>query len=171
MEVVVPMPIPETLHGDATVTDATRSDQGGGSAILGPTGELPETSFSTAEYLKPQEPRVHAQGGREGGAQPRVLLPVVSTSTSTRRHGVPVRMLVRVQHVRRLQDAVFREIWTGPKYRELRQQIYDMQLRDVCANCSVAKHGPARRQGLLQPPGEGAPRPGRRGAEGLLNRA
>jgi len=35
----------------------------------------------------------------------------------------------------------FAEIWTGPRYRELRRQLYNMELRDVCANCSVANMG------------------------------
>ena len=33
------------------------------------------------------------------------------------------------------------EIWTSEKYVELRRQIYNMELRDVCANCSVANMG------------------------------
>jgi radical SAM protein with 4Fe4S-binding SPASM domain len=35
----------------------------------------------------------------------------------------------------------FREIWTGARFKELRRQIVDMELRDVCANCSVANMG------------------------------
>jgi radical SAM protein with 4Fe4S-binding SPASM domain len=35
----------------------------------------------------------------------------------------------------------FRQIWTGKPFRELRRQILDMELRDVCANCSVSNMG------------------------------
>ena len=31
----------------------------------------------------------------------------------------------------------FREIWTGEKYRKLRNQIIKMKLRDTCANCAI----------------------------------
>ena len=39
------------------------------------------------------------------------------------------------------ESVTFEEIWTGPKYRELRRQLTHMELRDVCANCSVANMG------------------------------
>jgi radical SAM protein with 4Fe4S-binding SPASM domain len=35
----------------------------------------------------------------------------------------------------------FREIWTGPMYRQLRHEHLAMEHRDVCANCSVANMG------------------------------
>lgn len=35
----------------------------------------------------------------------------------------------------------FQEIWTGPQFMELRRQIQTLQLRKVCANCSVSGMG------------------------------
>jgi len=50
MEVMTPMPIPESLGGPDAVTDATRSDEGGGNALTGGPDELkPGSSFSIAE--------------------------------------------------------------------------------------------------------------------------
>ena len=35
----------------------------------------------------------------------------------------------------------FREIWTGAEFTELRRQIRTLELREVCANCTISGMG------------------------------
>jgi len=143
MNVMMPIPIGETFAETGHVTDQSRSDEGGGFALIAPTADLEALADSqeVADYLNHKN--------RE------FLLAV----KQKRHHNRPCYFPWRYIHVNPdgtvfpcgcwfefstfgdFKTQNFREIWTGPKFKELRRQLYNMELRDVCANCSVANMG------------------------------
>lgn len=140
IQTVIPMPIPESMEENQLVTDASRSDQGGGQAIAGPS-ELAEGSFSTDDYInhKNREFLLKAKQKTEHNRAcyfPWYYIHINPTGTV-----FPCGCWFEFTTFGDFTTQTFAEIWTGPKYKELRRQIYNMQLRDVCANCSVANMG------------------------------
>ena len=141
MEVVIPMPIPENINEGSVVTDATRSDQGGGAAILGPGAEMPDTSFSFAEYLNHKNREFLLKAKEKDEHNRACYFPWFYMHINPDGTVFPCGCWFEFSTFGDFRTQTFREIWTGPKYKQLRQQIYDMNLRDVCANCSVANMG------------------------------
>ncbi|MBL8748525.1 MAG: radical SAM protein [Planctomycetes bacterium] len=143
MGVTMPIPIAETFADHGNVTDQQRSDEGGGFALIAPSANLDDLSDSqeVADYLNHKN---------------REFLLAVKPK---RYHNRPCYFPWRYIHVNPdgtvfpcgcwfefttfgdFKTQTFREIWTGPKFTELRRQLYNMELRDVCANCSVANMG------------------------------
>jgi radical SAM protein with 4Fe4S-binding SPASM domain len=140
MGLQMPIPLPEDVAEGSAIVDAARSEEGGGSALV-PGASLPATSPGVADYLN---------------AKNREFLLAVKPK---RHHNRPCYFPWFYIHVNPdgtvfpcgcwfefttfgdFKTQTFAEIWTGEKYRTLRRQLYNMQLRDVCANCSVANMG------------------------------
>ncbi|MEZ5989620.1 MAG: radical SAM protein [Planctomycetota bacterium] len=143
-----PLPFPADLEvGD----DVASSMEGGGEPSSPGRGGRRDQRVP-----RPQEPRVQPRGLAAGRAPPDVLLPVVLHPRQPRRHGVPLRPLVRVLDVRGLphpglprdldRPAVHRAAPADPAARAAQGL---RQLHGV-------RHGPARRPGQLLGPREAA---------------
>lgn len=141
MEVVIPMPIPENINDGAVVTDATRSDKGGGEAILGGGEDMPDTSFTAAEYLNHKNREFMLKAKEKDDHNRACYFPWYYMHINPDGTVFPCGCWFEFSTFGDFKTQTFAQIWTGPKYKELRQQIYDMRLRDVCANCSVANMG------------------------------
>jgi radical SAM protein with 4Fe4S-binding SPASM domain len=143
MQVVMPIPIAETFADAGVVTDQARSDEGGGLALIAP-GADPQAladSPAVAEYLnhKNQEFLLKATP-RQHHNRP-CYFPWYYIHVNPDGTVFPCGCWFEFSTFGDFKTQTFREIWTGPKYKELRRQLYNMELRDVCANCSVANMG------------------------------
>ena len=142
MMVQLPMPIPENLKGEEdAVTDADSRDQGGGQALVPDEGELAASSLDVAEYLngKNREFLLAAKQKQEHSRP--CYFPWYYIHVNPDGTVFPCGCWFEFSTFGDFKTQSFEEIWTGEKYRELRRQLVNMELRDVCANCSVANMG------------------------------
>lgn len=142
MNVCLPMRIPETLHGDAddAVTDSTRSDAGGGHALSAPDA-LAATSMDVADYLNKKNREFLLSAKQKDHHSRPCYFPWYYIHVNPDGTVFPCGSWFEFTTFGDFKTQDFRQIWTGKPYQELRQQLYDMKLRDVCANCSVANMG------------------------------
>jgi radical SAM protein with 4Fe4S-binding SPASM domain len=142
MEVMTPMPIPEDLGGPDAVTDATRSDEGGGNALTGGPDELkPGSSFSISEYLNHKNREFLLAVPPKSHHHRACYFPWFYIHVNPDGSVFPCGCWFEFSTFGTFKTQTFNEIWTSEKYKELRHQLLTMQLRDVCANCSVANMG------------------------------
>jgi radical SAM protein with 4Fe4S-binding SPASM domain len=139
VQIVRPIDLPES---NASVDDAAvpESDEGGGNALM--PDEQVADAVTVDQYLNHKN--------RE------FLLAVKPNKVNHRR---PCYFPWRYIHVNPdgtvfpcgswwehtvfgdFRTQTFEEIWTGPKFTELRRQLYKFQLRPTCANCAVSNMG------------------------------
>lgn len=143
MNVVIPFPIAENFATAGEVTDQTRSDEGGGVAILAANADPEAIADSpvVADYLnhknrefllKVKEKRYHNRP---------CYFPWYYIHVNPDGTVFPCGCWFEFSSFGDFKTQTFAEIWTGPKFKELRRQLYHMELRDVCANCTVANMG------------------------------
>jgi len=154
MHVMMPIPIGEHMADDGAVVDQSRSDEGGGVALVAPTAGgcgtggcgTPDGALADApeivDYLnhKNREFLLKAGENRKFHNRP-CYFPWYYIHVNPDGTVFPCGSWFEFTTFGDFKTQTFREIWTGPKYRELRRQLYHMELRDVCANCSVANMG------------------------------
>jgi radical SAM protein with 4Fe4S-binding SPASM domain len=143
MQCVFPFPIAENFADQGEVTDQQRSDEGGGTALLAPTtyaGALADNP-EIAAYLnhKNREFRL-AVRDKQHHNRP-CYFPWYYIHVNPDGTVFPCGSWFEFSTFGDFKTQSFREIWTGPQFKELRRQLYHMELRDVCANCSVANMG------------------------------
>ncbi|MHC4513773.1 MAG: radical SAM/SPASM domain-containing protein [Planctomycetota bacterium] len=144
MQVQVPMPIPVGINkeGDGDITDATRADEGGGQALVPDTdAELAEGSLDEAEYLNSKNREFLLKAKEKDHHNRACYFPWYYIHVNPDGTVFPCGSWFEFTTFGDFKTQSFRDIWTGQPYQELRSQIYNMQLRDVCANCSVANMG------------------------------
>lgn len=136
IKVIAPMPIPESF-GDAVVTDAARSNEGGGTAIQAPE----DAAVSAAEFINSRNELFQLKAKKKRDHNRACYFPWYYIHINPDGTVFPCGCWFEFSKFGDFKTQSFREIWTGPKYKELRRQIYNMELRDVCANCSVSNMG------------------------------
>ena len=145
MQVMLPMPMPEDLNADAggaAIVDATRSEDGGGNALTGgPDAERPGTSLSLAEYLNHKNREFLLAVPPKEHHHRACYFPWFYIHVNPDGSVFPCGCWFEFSTFGTFKTQSFEEIWTGPEFRELRRQILKMELRDVCANCSVSNMG------------------------------
>ncbi len=144
MQVQIPMPIPVGINKerDRDATDAARSDEGGGQALVADTdAALAKGSFDEAEYLNSKNREFLLKVKEKQHHNRACYFPWYYIHVNPDGTVFPCGCWFEFSTFGDFKTQSFREIWTGKPYRELRSQIYNMQLRDVCANCSVANMG------------------------------
>lgn len=137
VQIVKPIPLAEA-NANIQDNDVPESDEGGGNALM---ADEDSTGISVDEYLNHKN--------RE------FLLKV----KNKKHHNRPCYFPWRYIHVNPdgtvfpcgswwehtvfgdFKTQTFEEIWTGPKFTELRRQLHRMQLRKTCANCAVSNMG------------------------------
>ncbi len=138
----IPMPIPVDLRsGEAEVTDAARSSEGGGSALLPDEERLKAGALDVAEYLNGKNREFLLRAKQKQHHNRPCYFPWYYIHVNPDGTVFPCGSWFEFSSFGDFKTQTFREIWTGKPYRELRRQLYHMQLRDVCANCSVANMG------------------------------
>ena len=141
MRLQLPMPIPEHI-AESKTTDATRADEGGGQALVPDADvDLAEGSFDVAEYLNAKNEEFLLKAKKKSHHNRACYFPWYYIHVNPDGTVFPCGSWFEFSTFGDFKTQTFREIWTGKPYQELRQQIYDMKLRDVCANCSVANMG------------------------------
>lgn len=140
VQVMLPMEIPENLAAD-TVTDAERSDEGGGSALQQGEEMAGVSQFDVAQYLNHKLDEFLLKGKKKDSHRRACYFPWYYIHVNPDGTVFPCGSWFEFSTFGDFKTQTFEEIWTGPQYTELRKQIYNMELRDVCANCSVANMG------------------------------
>ena len=139
MQVFLPLPIPEELNKGETITDAVRADDSGATAIK--TKDEDNGSFSVAEFMNHKN-REFMLAAREKDHHNRACyFPWYYIHVNPDGTVFPCGCWYEFSTFGSFKTQSFDDIWTGEPYQELRRQILDMELRDVCANCSVANMG------------------------------
>ncbi len=142
MEVMLPIPIPEDIGqsddgGNGDITDAERSDEGGGTALTGAAG----SAVSIAEYLNHKNREFLLAARVKDHHNRACYFPWYYIHVNPDGSVFPCGCWFEFSTFGNFKTQTFEEIWTSEKYKELRHQILTMELRDVCANCSVANMG------------------------------
>jgi len=142
MQVQVPMPISETMtDGEGVeVVDAASHAEGGGQALVAPK-DLAATSLGVSEYLNSKNREFLLRVGDKEHHNRPCYFPWYYIHVNSDGTVFPCGCWFEFSTFGDFKTQSFEEIWTGPKYRELRSQLRQMELRDVCANCSVANMG------------------------------
>lgn len=144
MRVMMPIPIAENLANDGPVVDQTRSDEGGGVALLAPSTDLDKLADAPeiVDYLNHKNREFLLKAGEKRKFHNRpCYFPWYYIHVNPDGTVFPCGCWFEFSTFGDFKTQTFREIWTGPKYKELRRQLYHMELRDVCKNCSVANMG------------------------------
>jgi radical SAM protein with 4Fe4S-binding SPASM domain len=143
MEVMMPIPIAETFANEGQVVDQKRSDEGGGLALIAPSANQHELADSqeVADYLNHKNREFLLKVGDKRYHNRPCYFPWYYIHVNPDGTVFPCGCWFEFSTFGDFKTQTFREIWTGPKYKELRRQLYHMELRDVCANCSVANMG------------------------------
>jgi radical SAM protein with 4Fe4S-binding SPASM domain len=143
MNVVMPIPIAETFADAGVVTDQSRSDEGGGLALVAPDADPAALADSpaVADYLNHKNREFLLKAKQKRWHNRPCYFPWYYIHVNPDGTVFPCGCWFEFSTFGDFKTQTFREIWTGPKYKELRRQLYHMELRDVCANCSVANMG------------------------------
>jgi radical SAM protein with 4Fe4S-binding SPASM domain len=143
MEVMMPIPIAETFANEGQVVDQKRSDEGGGLALIAPSANQHELADSqeVADYLNHKNREFLLKVGDKRYHNRPCYFPWYYIHVNPDGTVFPCGCWFEFSTFGDFKTQTFSEIWTGPKYKELRRQLYHMELRDVCANCSVANMG------------------------------
>ncbi|MCZ6597275.1 MAG: radical SAM protein [Planctomycetota bacterium] len=137
MQVVTPLPIPEDIADEDEVIDAERSDEGGGTALTGPESN----GTDVAAYMNHKLREFMLAAPEKEHHNRACYFPWFYIHVNPDGTVFPCGCWFEFSTFGDFRTQDFREIWTGEPYKELRRQIATMELRDVCANCSVANMG------------------------------
>ena len=140
---VMPIPIAETFADEGQVTDQQRHDEGGGFALVAPSADPAALAESeeVANYLNHKNREFLLKAKEKRNHSRPCYFPWYYIHVNPDGSVFPCGCWFEFTTFGSFKTNTFAEIWTGPKYKELRKQLYNMELRDVCANCSVANMG------------------------------
>ncbi|MEM7200017.1 MAG: radical SAM/SPASM domain-containing protein [Planctomycetota bacterium] len=142
MNVQIPMPIAETMASEAVPeVDAKSSGDGGGQALVPDEDQLAAGAVAVADYLNAKNREFLLQVKPKAHHNRPCYFPWYYIHVNPDGTVFPCGCWFEFSTFGDFKTQTFEEIWTGERYRELRSQLYNMQLRDVCANCSVANMG------------------------------
>jgi radical SAM protein with 4Fe4S-binding SPASM domain len=143
MLLVKPMPFPKDFGkqpaNEAPITDADRADHSGVSA-LGSQAEI-VNSFSVAEFMNHKNREFLLATPDKPHHNRRCYFPWYYIHVNPDGTVFPCGSWFEFTSFGDFKTQDFRQIWTGKPFKDLRKQILNMELRDVCANCSVANMG------------------------------
>ncbi|MEW6073541.1 MAG: radical SAM/SPASM domain-containing protein [Planctomycetota bacterium] len=141
-----PLPFPKGFGGriDAggAIVDAPRADEGGrggrGTALDAPA-EF--DTFSVAEFMNHKNREFQLAVPEKAHHNRRCYFPWFYIHVNPDGTVFPCGSWFEFSSFGDFKTQTFREIWTGPQFRELRRQHVRMEHRDVCANCTVSNMG------------------------------
>jgi len=144
IQATFPLPFPESFGADEgqTITDAERSDEGGGNAMgQSDAHEPPANSFSVAEFMNHKNREFLLAVPDKPHHNRRCYFPWYYIHVNPDGTVFPCGSWFEFTSFGDFRTQTFREIWTGEHFRELRRQHTRMEHRDVCANCTVSNMG------------------------------
>jgi radical SAM protein with 4Fe4S-binding SPASM domain len=140
---VKPLPFPrdfgKPVEAAAPITDASNADASGTSA-LGAEQEI-ANSFSVADFMNHKNREFLLATRDKPQHNRRCYFPWYYIHVNPDGTVFPCGSWFEFSTFGDFKTQDFRQIWTGKPFKELRRQILDMELRDVCANCSVSNMG------------------------------
>ena len=140
MTIVCPMPlaIENALIDD---TDVPESDDGGGNALLAAGDALPDTSLSFDEYLNHKNREFLLRVKDKNHHNRPCYFPWYYIHVNPDGTVFPCGSWWEHTVFGDFKTQTFEEIWTSEKFKELRRQLYNFDLRPTCANCAVSNMG------------------------------
>ncbi|GAB4139327.1 MAG: hypothetical protein Fur0037_05550 [Planctomycetota bacterium] len=143
MQVMMPIPIAEDFAEKGEVTDQSRSDEGGGVALVAPSADLAALADSedVANYLNHKNREFLLKVKQKRHHSRPCYFPWYYIHVNPDGTVFPCGSWFEFSTFGDFKTQTFEQIWTGPEFTRLRKQLFHMQLRDVCANCSVANMG------------------------------
>lgn len=139
LEVTLPAPIPAGLAAGVNAADAPLAEQGGGTALLPEGARL--TDAEVAAFLNRKNREFNLAVKPKARHRRPCYFPWFYLHINPDGTVFPCGCWFEFTTFGDFRTQTFREIWTGPPYRELRRQLLRLELRPVCANCSVANMG------------------------------
>jgi len=139
IEATMPGPIPMNLAETVDATDAPSAEKGGGTALLPEGAGL--SDVEVADFLNQKNREFNlAVKPRKIHRRP-CYFPWFYIHINPDGTVFPCGCWFEFTTFGSFKTQTFKEIWTGEKYRELRRQLIDLEMRPVCANCSVSNMG------------------------------
>jgi radical SAM protein with 4Fe4S-binding SPASM domain len=139
MELTMPGPIPTHLAEAVDATDAPDSATGGGTALLPAGASI--SSEEVAAFLNQKNREFNlAVKPKKRHTRP-CYFPWFYIHINPDGSVFPCGCWFEFTSFGDFKTQTFHEIWTGETYRELRHQLTTLEMRPVCANCSVANMG------------------------------
>ncbi len=142
VHLMAPLPFPETFEEDAKGEIAS-SDEGGGSAIVAPDtadGASSDAS-SIREFLDHKNREFNLAVSPRDEHHRMCYFPWYYIHVNPNGTVFPCGHWFEFSSFGDFKTQSFSEIWTGPEFREVRRQIRHLELRPVCANCTVSGMG------------------------------
>lgn len=142
VHLMAPLPFPENFEEEARGEIAS-ADEGGGSAIVAPGqgGDGACAPASINEFLDHKNREFNLAVSPRDHHQRMCYFPWYYIHVNPNGTVFPCGHWFEFSSFGDFSTQSFREIWTGTPFRELRRQIHDLQLRPVCANCTVSGMG------------------------------
>lgn len=139
MGVTIPGPVPATLADAVDATDAPGSAQGGGNALIREGQAL--SGAEVAAFLNQKNMEFNLAVKPKARHSRPCYFPWFYIHINPDGTVFPCGCWFEFSTFGDFKTQSFKEIWTGKEYRELRRQLTTLELRGVCANCSVANMG------------------------------
>lgn len=142
VQITKPLPFPPGFgkQSEAPIVDAQRSEHDEVSALGVKDSEV-AGSFSAAEFMNHKNREFLLAAREKDFHNRRCYFPWYYIHVNPDGTVFPCGSWFEFSTFGDFKTQSFREIWTGEKYKTLRRQILDMELRDVCANCTVSNMG------------------------------
>ncbi|MHC5065253.1 MAG: radical SAM/SPASM domain-containing protein [Planctomycetota bacterium] len=136
MKVVMPIPLDESSAQSSE--EVPMADEGGGNALIGP-GE--GSGISVDEYLNHKNREFLLKVKQKKHHNRPCYFPWYYIHVNPDGTVFPCGSWWEHTVFGDFKKQDFREIWTGQPFKELRQQLHNMELRETCANCAVSNMG------------------------------
>ncbi|MCB9890070.1 MAG: SPASM domain-containing protein [Planctomycetes bacterium] len=134
---MAPLPFPPDFVARAAGEDVASSDEGGGKALV----KEGHGSFSVDEFLNHKNLEFNLKVTPRKGHRRPCYFPWRYLHVNPDGTVFPCGHWFEFTTFGDFKTQNFREIWTGPQFRELRRQLRTLELRKTCANCSVSGMG------------------------------
>ncbi len=137
VRLLAPLPFPEDMEERGARGDIASHEEGGGTAIAAPEHE----GFSVREFLEHKNREFNLAVSPREHHRRMCYFPWYYIHVNPDGTVFPCGHWFEFSTFGDFRTQDFREIWTGEAFRELRRQIHRLELRKVCANCTVSGMG------------------------------
>ncbi len=139
VQVMAPLPFPEEMVAEDAAGDIASAAEGGGTAI-GPS-EQQSGKIDVADFLNHKNREFNLATGTRDSHSRMCYFPWYYIHVNPDGTVFPCGHWYEFSTFGDFKTQSFREIWTGAEFTELRRQIRTLELREVCANCTISGMG------------------------------
>lgn len=136
LRLMAPMPFPEGIQ-EGMREDIRNEEEGGGTALVAPKG----SEFSVHEFLDHKNREFNLAVSPRDTHKRLCYFPWYYIHVNPDGTVFPCGHWFEFSSFGDFKTQTFREIWGGKEFRELRRQIRQIDLRKVCANCTISGMG------------------------------